>query len=423
MDGEFLCEATTGLTKKAVGGGNLLVLGKSHAAVLAACERAVKAIDEVEGVITPFPGGIVRSGSKVGSKYKGQIASTNDAYCPTLKAAVNTELPLDVEAVMEIVIDGLTKESDRPRDALRHPRHRRGRRRPGRHPHHRRQLRRQSRPASFPSQGDHRVSALRFELKGKPDQRLDLSPLIPSRLKDLKSKEIEAIAIGTTRERLTVGDAFKLKGKDASTLQFVGTDARCDKIGAALGEGEIVVDGDAGAYLGAGMKGGIIDVKGSAGVLAGASMVRGTITVSGDVDERAGGILVGETLGMRGGVIAIGGNAGPMLGERMRRGLVVLSGDAGDYAGGRMVAGTILFKRGVGRGVGHGLRRGSLIFLEEPKDILPTFGDCGVLEFDYLRLLERSFRAAGKAIKLGDRARRLMGDMSVLGKGEMLILA
>src|SRR5215467_9260178 len=111
MDGEFVCEATTGLTKKAVGGGNLLVLGKSHAAVLAACERAVKAIDEVEGVITPFPGGIVRSGSKVGSKYKGQIASTNDAYCPTLKAAVNTELPLEVEAVMEIVIDGLTKDS------------------------------------------------------------------------------------------------------------------------------------------------------------------------------------------------------------------------------------------------------------------------------------------------------------------------
>ena len=110
MDGEFVCEEKTGLTKKAVGGGNLLVLGKSHAAVLAACERAVRAIDEVPEVITPFPGGIVRSGSKVGSKYKGQIASTNDAYCPTLKAAVKTELPLDVEAVMEIVIDGLTKE-------------------------------------------------------------------------------------------------------------------------------------------------------------------------------------------------------------------------------------------------------------------------------------------------------------------------
>jgi formylmethanofuran--tetrahydromethanopterin N-formyltransferase len=111
MDGEFVCEEKTGYTKKAVGGGNILVLGKSHAAVLAACERAVKAIDEVPEVITPFPGGIVRSGSKVGSKYKGQIASTNDAYCPTLKAAVKTALPLDVEAVMEIVIDGLTADS------------------------------------------------------------------------------------------------------------------------------------------------------------------------------------------------------------------------------------------------------------------------------------------------------------------------
>ena len=241
------------------------------------------------------------------------------------------------------------------------------------------------------------MSALSFELKGKPDQRLDLSPLIPSRLKDLKPKEIEALAIGTTRERLTVGDAFKVKGKDASTLQFVGTDARCDKIGAALSEGEIVVDGDAGAYLGAGMKGGTIEVKGNAGVLGRrAAWCAARIAIAGDVGERAGGILVGETLGMRGGVLAIGGNAGPMLGERMRRGLVVVGGDAGDYAGGRMVAGTILFKRGVGRCAGYGLRRGSLIFLEEPKEILPTFGDCGVLEFDYLRLLERSLREAAR---------------------------
>lgn len=111
MDGEFVCEDETGATKKAVGGGNLLVLGRSHGAVLAACERAVKAIAKVPDVITPFPGGIVRSGSKVGSKYKGQIASTNDAYCPTLKAAVKTELPLDVEAVMEIVIDGLSSSA------------------------------------------------------------------------------------------------------------------------------------------------------------------------------------------------------------------------------------------------------------------------------------------------------------------------
>lgn len=267
------------------------------------------------------------------------------------------------------------------------------------------------------------MSALVFELKAKPEQRLDLSPLIPSRLRDLKPKEIEALSIGTTREKLTVGDAFKTKGQDAGALRFAGTDARCDMIGAGLTDGEIVVEGDAGAYLGAGMKGGKIEVKGSASVLAGASMAGGSIAIAGDAGERAAGIHVGETMGMKRGILTIGGNAGPMLGERMRRGLVIVGGDAGDYAGGRMIAGTIVFKRRVGRHAGYGLRRGSLICLEEPKDILPTFGDCGVMEFDYLRLLEHWFRAAGKKISLGDRARRLMGDMAVLGKGEMLILA
>lgn len=267
------------------------------------------------------------------------------------------------------------------------------------------------------------MSALTFELKGKPDQRLDLSPLTPSRLKDLKAKDIEALAIGSTRVPLTVGDAFKVKGKDAGEIRFSGTDRRCDRIGAGLTEGTIVVEGDVGAYLGAGMKRGKIEVKGNAGVLAGASMAGGSIAISGDVDERAAGILVGETMGMKGGLLTIGGNAGPLIGERMRRGLVIVAGDAGDYAGGRMIAGTILVKRKVGRYAGYGLRRGSLIFVEEPKDILPTFGDCGVMEFDYLRLLEHWLRETGKPVSLGARARRLMGDMAVLGKGEMLVLA
>ena len=111
MDGEFVCEATTGLTKKAVGGGNLLIMGASAEATLAAAEAAVKAIDAVPDAIMPFPGGIVRSGSKVGSKYKGVIASTNDAYCPTLRGAVKTALDEDISSVLEIVIDGLTPEA------------------------------------------------------------------------------------------------------------------------------------------------------------------------------------------------------------------------------------------------------------------------------------------------------------------------
>jgi formylmethanofuran--tetrahydromethanopterin N-formyltransferase len=109
MDGEFLAEATTAQVD-AVGGGNFLVLAKSQPEALAACEAAIDAMRQVPNVIMPFPGGVVRSGSKVGSKYKALGASTNDAFCPTLKGMTNTELSPEVESVMEIVIDGLTKE-------------------------------------------------------------------------------------------------------------------------------------------------------------------------------------------------------------------------------------------------------------------------------------------------------------------------
>jgi formylmethanofuran--tetrahydromethanopterin N-formyltransferase len=111
MDGEFVCEGSTGLTKGAVGGGNLILMGHSADATLHAAEAAVAAMNAVPDVIMPFPGGIVRSGSKVGSKYKGLMASTNHAYCPTLRGATPSELDADTAAVLEIVIDGLTPAS------------------------------------------------------------------------------------------------------------------------------------------------------------------------------------------------------------------------------------------------------------------------------------------------------------------------
>jgi formylmethanofuran--tetrahydromethanopterin N-formyltransferase len=111
MDGEFVCEQTTGLTKKAVGGGNLIVMGESPAKTLVATEAAVEAMRKVADVIMPFPGGIARSGSKVGSKYQGASASTNDLYCPTLKGAVDSALSPEIGSVLEIVIDGLTSEA------------------------------------------------------------------------------------------------------------------------------------------------------------------------------------------------------------------------------------------------------------------------------------------------------------------------
>jgi len=111
MEGEFLVQEAFGI-QKAIGGGNFLILAKDQAAALAAAEAAVVAMRRVRGVILPFPGGIVRAGSKVGAKkYKNMIASTNDAYCPTLRGRpdVSSEIPAGANSVLEIVIDGLDR--------------------------------------------------------------------------------------------------------------------------------------------------------------------------------------------------------------------------------------------------------------------------------------------------------------------------
>lgn len=109
MDGEFLVEETTGVVPS-VGGGNFLVLAESQAQALAACEAAIGAMRRVPNVIMPFPGGVVRSGSKVGSRYKALSASTNDPFCPTIRAVTNTQLSPEIRSVMEIVVDGLTAQ-------------------------------------------------------------------------------------------------------------------------------------------------------------------------------------------------------------------------------------------------------------------------------------------------------------------------
>ena len=109
MDGEFVCEDRFG-TVKGVAGGNLIVCGTNQTTALAAANAAVAAIQNISDTVLPFPGGIVRSGSKVGSRYKKLKASTNDAYCPTLVARTDSALPKGTAAVYEIVIDGLSSE-------------------------------------------------------------------------------------------------------------------------------------------------------------------------------------------------------------------------------------------------------------------------------------------------------------------------
>ena len=107
MEGEFVVDDVFGV-QPTVGGGNLLLLGGTQRTALRAAVAAAEAMREVAGVFLPFPQGVVGSGSKVGSRYKGLIASTNEAYCPTLRGRVeHSQLPEGITSVYEVVANGL----------------------------------------------------------------------------------------------------------------------------------------------------------------------------------------------------------------------------------------------------------------------------------------------------------------------------
>ncbi|MEM4311918.1 MAG: formylmethanofuran--tetrahydromethanopterin N-formyltransferase [Nitrososphaerales archaeon] len=109
MEGQFLIERRFGV-RRGVAGGNFLIMGEDREKALEAAKRASEAISKVEGVILPFPGGICRSGSKVGSQKYKLAASTNHLFCPLLKGKVKSLLPEKVNAVYELVFNGLNPE-------------------------------------------------------------------------------------------------------------------------------------------------------------------------------------------------------------------------------------------------------------------------------------------------------------------------
>ena len=108
MEGEFVCEESVGAVK-AIGGGNILIEGVDQDAALAAARRTVAALTPLAEIITPFPGGVVRSGSKVGSRYPGLVASTNDEYAPALRSRCASKVHPEAHCVLEIVINGLSE--------------------------------------------------------------------------------------------------------------------------------------------------------------------------------------------------------------------------------------------------------------------------------------------------------------------------
>lgn len=263
-------------------------------------------------------------------------------------------------------------------------------------------------------------------LRERPDQRLDLSGLVPERLAGLSEAEILRIDVHTGRRGVAVGDLFRVRmGEDAAAIVIEGSCDRLDRIGEAMTAGEIVVEGDAGAQLGRRMSGGHVRVTGSAGPWAASGMKGGAIEISGDAGDRLGGPLAGETAGMRGGTVVVRGRAGERAGDRLRRGTVVIEGGAGAYAGSRMIAGTLVVLGRAGPLPGYLMQRGTILLGDRAEEMSPTFVDCGVHELVAMRLIADFLQEySARAGRLARRPlQRFAGDTSAAGCGEIFVPA
>jgi len=267
------------------------------------------------------------------------------------------------------------------------------------------------------------VSALTLTLRQAPEQRLDLSPLVPHLLAGRKAAEIGKISLQTTRTPLCVGDVFRLRMGDAAHIRIEGAVERLDRIGHAMTDGEILVEGDVGAHAGRLMRGGSLVIRGSAGPWAGSAMVGGRLEILRDAGDHLGGPFAGETVGMRGGAIVVRGRAGARAADRMRRGTVVVEGICGAYAGSRMIAGTLVALGRAGPLPGYLMKRGTIVLGADCEALSPTFIDCGVHALVAMRLMADFIAPHSRRAAACLRAplRRFAGDMAVLGKGEIFV--
>lgn len=267
------------------------------------------------------------------------------------------------------------------------------------------------------------MKRLTFTLRQRPEQRLDLSPLVPHLLAGKTAGEIERLELQTTRRPIAVGEIFRLRMGEPGRICIEGGSDRFDRAGAGMSGGEFTVDGDVGIQAGRLMAGGRLTVRGNAGPWAASCMKAGLIEISGAAGDRLGAPLAGEISGMRGGIVVVRRAAGERAGDRMRRGTIIVEGEAGPYAGSRMIAGTLIVAGKAGPLPGFLLKRGSIILGGGCGEVPPTFLDCGRHDLIALRLLAGMVEPYSKpaASLLRRRLTRLAGDMAVLGKGEMFI--
>ena len=266
------------------------------------------------------------------------------------------------------------------------------------------------------------MSALTFTVKQETDQRVDMSPLVCQLLQGMNVTDIAAIELQNGKRKVRVDELFELSGSDTQNILIKNSYAKLDFIGKDLESGNMIVQGDAGAYFGIGMKSGVLTAEGNVGLYAACEMKNGLLTINGDAGDFLGAALPGNKQGMKGGTVLVKGNVGQRAGDHMRRGTMLIEGNAGDYCGSRMVAGTIAVMGKTGRFLGYAMQRGTILLWQQPK-LSATFNDCGSHTLAFLPILFKSFknlnsRFAGESF---NRVQRYGGDMAEKGRAEVLV--
>jgi formylmethanofuran dehydrogenase subunit C len=258
-------------------------------------------------------------------------------------------------------------------------------------------------------------------LKQQPNVPLEAENLSPDVLAPLKPDVVRAVPVHLGKRQCRLDDFFHVEGDPADELTINGDAGRIKYIGRGMTRGRIVVNGNAGMHLGAGMKGGVIEVTGNASDWVGAEMSGGLIRIAGNAGGQVGAAYRGSMTGMKNGTILIGGSAGLEVGMRMRRGIIVVGGPVRDFAGLQMKGGTIFLLGGAEIRTGAWMSRGTIVSLK-PIPLLPTFASCCAYRPTFLRVYARHLETLGISIPVDRSWQRYVGDTSVPGKGEILIL-
>ena len=265
---------------------------------------------------------------------------------------------------------------------------------------------------------------LTLKYHAKTSVPVELEGIVPDRLRDKSTAEIERLAVYHGNREVALAELFAVSGSAADErIDLEGDLAGVHWIGYGMKSGTVHVHGSAGRHVGGEMSGGRIVVDGNAGDCSGSEMHGGLIEINGNAGHRIGAAYPGSKKGMTDGTILVRGNVGSEAGASMRRGTLVVGGSCGDAAGFNMIAGSILVFGSPGARPGAGMRRGTLgLFGAEPITLLPTFRPAGRFRPIFLRLLfdelARLNFPVDRSLLEGQLA-LFHGDLVALGKGEV----